>query len=36
MAAEDVAEVVIFCVTRPRGHRILETALRPMKEQSWG
>ena len=34
--AKDVAEVVIFCVTRPRGHRILETALRPMKEQSWG
>jgi NADP-dependent 3-hydroxy acid dehydrogenase YdfG len=36
MSAEDVAEVVIFCITRPRGHRILETALRPMKEQSWG
>ena len=36
MSAEDVAEVVIFCITRPRGHRILETALRPMTEQSWG
>jgi len=36
MSAEDVAEVVLFCVTRPRGHRILETALRPMTEQSWG
>ena len=36
MTAEDVAEVVLFCITRPRGHRILETALRPMKEQSWG
>jgi NAD(P)-dependent dehydrogenase (short-subunit alcohol dehydrogenase family) len=36
MSAEDVAEVVLFCITRPRGHRILETALRPMKETSWG
>jgi NADP-dependent 3-hydroxy acid dehydrogenase YdfG len=36
MSAEDVAEVVMFCVTRPRGHRILETALRPMTEASWG
>ncbi len=36
MSAEDVAEVVLFCLTRPRGHRILETALRPMTEQSWG
>jgi 3-oxoacyl-[acyl-carrier protein] reductase len=36
MTADEVAEVVLFCVTRPRSHRILETALRPMKEQSWG
>jgi NAD(P)-dependent dehydrogenase (short-subunit alcohol dehydrogenase family) len=36
MTAEDVAEVVMFVLTRPRGHRILETALRPMTEQSWG
>jgi len=36
MTAEEVAEVVLFCVTRPRSHRILETALRPMKETSWG
>lgn len=36
MSAEDVAEVVMFVLTRPRGHRILETALRPMSEQSWG
>jgi NADP-dependent 3-hydroxy acid dehydrogenase YdfG len=36
MTAEDVAEVVLFVLTRPRGHRILETALRPMKEASWG
>ncbi|HXG75097.1 MAG TPA: SDR family NAD(P)-dependent oxidoreductase [Gaiellaceae bacterium] len=36
MSAEDVAEVVLFTLTRPRGFRILETALRPMKEPSWG
>jgi 3-oxoacyl-[acyl-carrier protein] reductase len=36
MAAEDVAEVVMFVLTRPRNHRILETALRPMTEPSWG
>ncbi len=36
MSAEDVAEIVLFVVTRPRGHRILETAIRPMKETSWG
>ena len=36
MRAEDVAEVVVFVLTRPRNHRILETALRPMTEASWG
>jgi 3-oxoacyl-[acyl-carrier protein] reductase len=36
MSAEDVAEVVLFVLTRPRGMRILETAFRPMKEASWG
>jgi NAD(P)-dependent dehydrogenase (short-subunit alcohol dehydrogenase family) len=36
MSPEDVAEVVLFCLTRPRGHRILETALRPVTEPSWG
>jgi len=36
MSAQDVADVVTFVVTRPRGHRILETALRPMNEASWG
>jgi NADP-dependent 3-hydroxy acid dehydrogenase YdfG len=36
MSAEDVAEVVLFVLTRPRNHRILETALRPMTEPSWG
>jgi NADP-dependent 3-hydroxy acid dehydrogenase YdfG len=36
MAAEDVAEAVLFVLTRPRGHRILEVAFRPMSEESWG
>jgi NAD(P)-dependent dehydrogenase (short-subunit alcohol dehydrogenase family) len=36
MSAEDVAEVVLFVLTRPRGHRVLETALRPLIETSWG
>jgi NADP-dependent 3-hydroxy acid dehydrogenase YdfG len=36
MRAEDVADVVLFVLTRPRGHRILETALRPVTEGSWG
>jgi 3-oxoacyl-[acyl-carrier protein] reductase len=36
MTSEDVAEVVGFVLTRPRTHRILETAFRPMTEESWG
>jgi len=36
MSADDVAEVVVFVLTRPRNHRILETAFRPMTEPSWG
>jgi 3-oxoacyl-[acyl-carrier protein] reductase len=36
MTAEDVADVVLFVLTRPRGHRILETAFRPVTEGSWG
>jgi 3-oxoacyl-[acyl-carrier protein] reductase len=36
MTADDVAEVVIFALERPRHLRILETALRPMTEASWG
>jgi 3-oxoacyl-[acyl-carrier protein] reductase len=36
MTAEDVAEIVVFVLERPRHLRILETALRPMSEQSWG
>ncbi len=36
MTAEDVAEVVVFVLERPRRMRILETAFRPMTEASWG
>jgi len=36
MTADDVAEIVMFVLTRPRSHRILETAIRPMTETSWG
>ena len=36
MSADDVAEVVMFVLTRARNHRILETALRPLTETSWG
>jgi NADP-dependent 3-hydroxy acid dehydrogenase YdfG len=36
MTAEDVAEVVVFALERPHRFRILETALRPMTETSWG
>jgi NADP-dependent 3-hydroxy acid dehydrogenase YdfG len=36
MTADDVADVVLFVLSRPRNHRILETAFRPMTESSWG
>ncbi len=36
MTAEDVAEVCVFVLERPRHLRILETAFRPMSEASWG
>lgn len=36
MAPADVAETVMFVLTRPRTHRILEVALRPITEASWG
>ncbi len=36
MKPEDVAEVVMFALTRPRTHRLLEVALRPVTETSWG
>jgi NADP-dependent 3-hydroxy acid dehydrogenase YdfG len=36
MRSEDVADVVIFVLTRPSSFRILETAFRSMNEPSWG
>jgi 3-oxoacyl-[acyl-carrier protein] reductase len=36
MSAEDVADVVLFVLTRPRNVRIFETAFRPMAEPTWG
>lgn len=36
MSAQDIAELVLFAITRPRGMRLLEVALRPMTESSWG
>lgn len=36
MSAQDVAEAVLFVLTRPRNHRILEMAFRPVTEGSWG
>jgi 3-oxoacyl-[acyl-carrier protein] reductase len=36
MQPQDVAEAVMFVLTRPRTHRILEIAFRPVSETSWG
>jgi NAD(P)-dependent dehydrogenase (short-subunit alcohol dehydrogenase family) len=36
LSPEEVADVVVFCVTRPRGMRILTTSFRPANEGSWG
>jgi len=36
MSAEEVAEVVLFTVTRPPGMRILTASFRPRSEPSWG
>lgn len=36
MRAEDVADAVMYVLTRPRNHRILEVAFRPVTETSWG
>jgi NADP-dependent 3-hydroxy acid dehydrogenase YdfG len=36
MTADEVAEVVLFTVTRPRRVRMLTTSFRPMSEASWG
>jgi meso-butanediol dehydrogenase/(S,S)-butanediol dehydrogenase/diacetyl reductase len=36
MAAEDVADLIVYALTRPRGMRLTEVALRPMSEASSG
>ncbi len=36
MTADEVADVVVFAITRPRRLRILTTSFRPMSEPSWG
>ena len=36
LSADEVADVVLFTVTRPRGMRILTTSFRPAIEDSWG
>ena len=36
MTAEDVADTVLYCVTRPRSWRMLTMSYRPMIEGSWG
>ena len=36
MRPEEAAEVVLFALTRPRNHRLLDVVFRPMSEASWG
>lgn len=36
MDPQNVADAVLFVLTRPRNHRILEVAFRPVTESSWG
>jgi NADP-dependent 3-hydroxy acid dehydrogenase YdfG len=36
LTADEVADVVLFAITRPRRMRILTTSFRPMTEASWG
>jgi len=36
MSAEDVADTVVYCVTRPSSWRMLTMSYRPMIEASWG
>ena len=36
MSADDVADVVMFALTRPRSMRLMTTTFRPMSEGSWG
>ncbi len=36
MTADEVADVVLFALTRPRRLRLMTTTFRPMSEGSWG
>jgi NADP-dependent 3-hydroxy acid dehydrogenase YdfG len=36
MTAQDVADTLLYCVTRPRSWRVLTLSSRPMIEGSWG
>jgi 3-oxoacyl-[acyl-carrier protein] reductase len=36
MSPEEVADTVVYCVTRPSGWRMLTMSYRPMIEASWG
>jgi hypothetical protein len=36
MSAEEVADTVVYCVTRPSSWRMLTMSYRPMIEGSWG
>ena len=36
MTSADVADTVLYCVTRPRSWRMLTMSYRPMIEGSWG
>lgn len=36
MEAEDVSDLIVYILTRPRRMRVLETALRAVSEASWG
>lgn len=36
MSPDDVADVVMFALTRPRSMRLMTTTFRPMGEASWG
>jgi NADP-dependent 3-hydroxy acid dehydrogenase YdfG len=36
LSADEVAEVVLFAVTRPRDMRLMTVSFRPMSEGSWG
>lgn len=36
MRPDDIAELILFVLTRPRHFRIIEAALRPNTEAQWG